>query len=188
MPNPLLDLNQLVSHIALYNNQNAYMQLFKLLFPTLFKFSFCLLKSRELAEEVASDVMIALWRNREKLHQVENVKVYAFVIARNLSLNTLNKYAKHKLISIDDIEVEVFLDTLTPEQILINAELKNELEVAIQSLPNRCKLVFKLIKEDGLSYKETASILNISTKTVDAHLVTAVKKLATILKPEFNLA
>jgi len=124
---------------------------------------------------------------RLKLLEVENIKVYAFVIARNLSLNILNKNAKQSMVSIEDIEIEVFLDNLTPEQIFINEELGKKLEIAIQALPNRCKLVFKLIKEEGLSYKDTATILNISTKTVDAHLVTAIKKLTTILKSEFNL-
>lgn len=187
MPKHLPDLNQLISHISLYDSEHSYEQLFKGLFPSLYRFSYCLLKSKELAEEVASDVMITLWRNRKKLSEVENIKVYAFVIARNLSLNILNKHAKQDLISLDDIEVDVVLDTLNPEQLLINDELKKKLEMATQTLPSRCKLVFKLVKEDGLSYKETADILNISTKTVDAHLVTAVRKLTAILKVEFNL-
>jgi len=187
MPKHLPDLNSLISHIALYNNENAYEKLFKSLFPSLYRFCFCLLKSRELAEEVASDVMITLWRNREKLSEVRNIKVYAFVIARNLSLNVLNKHSKQEWVSLDDIEFEIILDNLNPEQMLINDELKRKLEVATEKLPSQCKLVFKLIKEDGLSYKETASILNISPKTVDAHLVTAIKKMSTVLKAEFNL-
>lgn len=181
------DLNNLISHIALYNSESSYEQLFKVLFPSLYRFSYCLLKSRELSEEVASDVMITLWKNRKKLLEVKNVRVYAFVIARNLSLNALNKQARQELVSIDDIQVEVALDSLNPEQLLINGELKKKLELATRSLPGKCQLVFKLIKEDGLSYKETADILNISVKTVDAHLVTAVKKLTTILKMELNL-
>ena len=187
MSNHLPDLNHLVSQIALDNNQHAYKQLFKSLFPSVFRFSFTLLNSRELAEEIASDVMFVLWKSRLKLMEIENIKVYAFVIARNLSLNALNKNSRQVLVSIEDIEIEVFLDNLTPEQIFINDELGKKLEIAIQTLPNRCKLVFKLIKEEGLSYKDTATILNISTKTVDAHLVTAIKKLTAILKTEFNL-
>ena len=187
MSNQLPDLNHLVSQIALHNSQHAYKQLFKLLFPSLFRFSFTLLNSRELAEEIASDVMFVLWKSRLKLLEIENIKVYAFVIARNLSLNVLNKNSKQILVSIEDIEIEVFLDNLTPEQIFINDELGKKLEIAIQSLPSRCKLVFKLIKEEGLSYKDTATILNISTKTVDAHLVTAIKKLTAVLRTEFNL-
>ena len=187
MSNHLPDLNHLVSQIALDNNQHAYKQLFKSLFPSVFRFSFTLLNSKELAEEIASDVMFVLWKSRLKLMEIENIKVYAFVIARNLSLNALNKNSRQVLVSIEDIEIEVFLDNLTPEQIFINDELGKKLEIAIQTLPNRCKLVFKLIKEEGLSYKDTATILNISTKTVDAHLVTAIKKLTAILKTEFNL-
>ena len=187
MPKHLPDLNSLISHIALYNSENAYEELFKSLFPSLHRFCFFLLKSKELAEEVASDVMIALWKNREKLTEVKNIRVYAFVIARNLSLNSLNRYSKQEWISLDDIDFEIILDNLNPEQILINDELKRKLEMATERLPNQCKLVFKLIKEDGLSYKETASILNISTKTVDAHLVSAIKRMTTVLKTEFNL-
>lgn len=187
MSKPLSDLNDLISHIVVYNSQSAYKQLFKLLFPLLYRFSYCLVKSRELAEEVASDVMITIWRNRHKLNDIQNIKVYAFVIARNLSLNILNKNINRKFVSLDDIEIDLTINGLNPEELLINEELKHKLEQATQSLPNRCKLVFKLIKEDGLSYKETAAILNISTKTVDAHLVTAVKKLTAILKVEFKL-
>jgi RNA polymerase sigma-70 factor (family 1) len=187
MPKSLPDLNDLKSHVALYDSESAYQQLFKCLFPFLYRFCFCILKSKELAEEAASDVMITLWRNRLKLTAVNNIKVYAFVIAKNVSLNIINRNNKQTLISLDDIQIDVLLDALNPEQLLINDELKRKLEFATQSLPNQCKLVFKLIKEDGLSYKETATILNISTKTVDAHLVNAVKKLTAILKTEFNL-
>lgn len=182
------ELHQLIHHVALYNSHQAYKQLFTSLFPSLFSFSLCLVKSRELAEEVASDVMITIWRNREKLTEIENIKVYALVIAKNMSLNILAKNSRYQLLCIEDVEVELRPDTQTPEQILIDDELRVKLEEATQALPNRCKLVFKLIKQDGLSYKEAAAVLNISTKTVDAHLVTALKKLSSILKIEFNLA
>lgn len=183
----LPNLNELKSLIALYDSEYAYEQLYHFLFPSLKRFCYCLLKSRELAEEAASDVMITLWRKREKLMEVDNIKVYAFVIAKNLSLNILSKSSKQEIVSIDDIQLETNLDNLDPEQILINDELKLQLEQATRQLPNRCQLVFKLIKEDGLSYKEVAGILNISVKTVDAHLVTALKKLSSRLKVEYKL-
>jgi RNA polymerase sigma-70 factor (family 1) len=187
MSTPLPNLAELISHITLYNNQNAYRQLFRILYPPVYRFCYYLLKSRELAEETANDVMITLWRNRQKLSEIHNIRVYSFVIARNLSMNVLNRGIKNQMLSLDDIKVDIILDTPNPEQLLINDELKTKLENATNVLPSRCKLVFKLIKEDGLSYRETAEILNISIKTVDAHLVTAVKKLTTILKKEFRL-
>ncbi|MCW3111195.1 MAG: hypothetical protein JWQ09_5701, partial [Segetibacter sp.] len=169
-------------NIAIYNSETSYKEMFGLLFNSLFRFSFCMLKSRELAEEVASDVMFKLWQKRMELLQVENVQVYALVIARNLSFNLLRNNASSRVVSLDDINVEIDAEIINPEQILINAQNKAKLENAINVLPTRCKLVFKLIKEEGLSYKEVAEVLNISPKTVDAHLVTAMKKLSEALK------
>ncbi len=188
MYNKLPDLTTLVNTIALCDSHSAYKRLFTILFPALYRFSFCLVKSKEEAEEVASDVMINLWRDRDKLPKIANIRVYAFVIARNMSLNVLKKRLNKEIVFLDEIEVDILLNAPNPEQILINDELKQTLEKAVQALPAKCKLVFKLIKEEGLSYKETAEILKISIKTVDAHLVSAIKKLTISLKKEFNLA
>ena len=140
-----------------------------------------------MADEVASDVMMKLWRIRNKIDVIENIKVYAFVMARNMSLNLIKSLSKNKTLSLEEIEVELIADSYSPEQILITEDLRKRLDEVIQELPNRNKLVYKLVKEDGLSYKETAEILGISSKTVDAHLVAAVKKITSILKLEFNL-
>lgn len=187
MPAPLPDLNVLMSHIALYDSEHAYKQLFKILFPALYRFSYCLLKSRPAAEEVASDVLINLWKNRHRLIEVREVRVYAFVMARNLSLNVLNRKQGKACVSLDDLSSDIEFNAMNPEQLLINGELRQRLDGATGRLPIKCKLVFKLIKEDGLSYKETADVLKISVKTVDAHLVNAVKKLTAILQAEFKL-
>jgi RNA polymerase sigma-70 factor (ECF subfamily) len=48
----------------------------------------------------------------------------------------------------------------------------------VNALPPRCKLVFQLVREDGLPYKEVAEILNISIKTIDNQLAIAVRKIS----------
>ncbi|MBW4889237.1 sigma-70 family RNA polymerase sigma factor [Mucilaginibacter sp. HMF5004] len=181
------EIDYLVNEIAVNNSEQAYKRLFTLLFARLNRFAYSILKCNELAEEVASDVMITIWRNRGNLLSIQNITVYAFVVAKNKSLNMLKQNNQAKLISIDDIEFDVSFDNLTPEQILINGELKKKIEGAVQSLPPKCKSVFKLIKEDGLSYKEVAEILNISIKTVDAQMVTATRKICLIVRAEYNL-
>lgn len=178
----------LIDSMAKRNCETSYRRLFTILFGPLTRFSLCFLKSRQLAEETASDVMLVLWQRRVELTAVKNVRSYAFITARNLSLNTLKKDSSRKFTSLDDLDVNVHLNIRTPEQLLINDELRKRLEETINTLPEKGKLVFKLIKEDGFSYKEVAEILNISVKTVDAHLVASIKKLMVILKDEFNLA
>jgi len=168
--------------MALHNNEDSYKQLFQLLFTSLFRLSFAMLKNREQAEEIASDVMFRLWQNRIELSEIDNIKVYALTIARNMSLNLLKVNRRVKIISVDDIHLEKTDTDLAPDQILINHQTQQLLLESILALPTRCKIVFKLIKEEGLSYKEVAEVLHISPKTVDAHLVTAMKKLSEALK------
>ena len=55
--------------------------------------------------------------------------------------------------------------------------MRNRIQHAVNQLPPRCKIIFKLIKEDGLKYREVAEILNLSVKTVDNQLATALRKI-----------
>ncbi|MES3018308.1 MAG: sigma-70 family RNA polymerase sigma factor [Bacteroidota bacterium] len=169
------------------SSETAYEELFNLLYHPIRKFALCMLHSNEEAEEVAEDVLITLWRKRKTLSEINNVHVYALIIAKNISLNILKKNSRNKTSSIDEIDVSFFFDSSTPEQIIIDNELKERLENAIQSLPPKCQLVFKLAKENNLSYREIGEVLSISVRTVDAHLVTANQKLAKIFKEEFQL-
>jgi RNA polymerase sigma factor (sigma-70 family) len=56
----------------------------------------------------------------------------------------------------------------------------------VEALPPRCKMIFKLIREDGLKYKEVSDILNISVNTIDVQIAIAIKKIALALKPDFD--
>lgn len=181
------ELPEIVERLADFSSESAYEELFNLLYHPLKKFAFCLLHSNEEAEEVAEDVLITLWTKRRTLSEIKNLQVYTFIMAKNLSLNMLKKNSKSKTLSLDEIDVSFFFDSSTPEQIIIDNELKRRLESAIQSLPPKCQLVFKLAKENNFSYREIGEILSISVKTVDAHLVAATQKLAKIFKEEFQI-
>jgi len=182
------DINRLFSAIVKESSQAAYKALFEALFPSLFRFAHCLLHCREQAEEVASDVMIRLWQGRNELSAVENIKVYALVMTRNLSLNLIKKNARTRIISLEDLGPETPQHEPTPEQLMVNAQVRSTLQYAIRNLPARTRLVFRLIKEEGLTYKQASELLNISVRTVDAHLVSAMKKLIQALKVKFDRA
>lgn len=181
------ELPDIVGRLAASGTERVYRELFNLLYLPAKKFAFCLLHSNEEAEEVAEDVMLTLWKNRKTLYAINNVHVYALVITKNLSLNILKKKSRNKTSSLDDVDINFYFDSSSPEQIIIDNELKRRLENAIQSLPPKCQLVFKLAKENNLSYRQIGEILSISVKTVDAHLVAANLKLAKIFKAEFQI-
>jgi RNA polymerase sigma factor (sigma-70 family) len=60
---------------------------------------------------------------------------------------------------------------------MISGEAIQRINIAINELPPKCRLVFKLVKEDGLKYREVAELLQISLKTVENQIGIALKKI-----------
>lgn len=180
-------LKVLVREIAVEGSRRAYQQIFDLLFLPLMNFARPIVGSRETAEEIASDVLLMVWEQRDQLTGVANIRYYAFVAAKNRALNARKKKGLN-IVSLDEIDFDIELDKSNPEAIFLHGELTSQLDYAIAKLPRQCKLVFKLVREEGFSYQETADMLSISTRTVNAHLVHATKRLAGVLKKDFRLS
>jgi RNA polymerase sigma-70 factor (ECF subfamily) len=64
-----------------------------------------------------------------------------------------------------------------PESDLAFRELQHRLNIIISILPEQCRQVFRMVREDGLKYKEVAEILQISPRTVETQLFRAIKKI-----------
>jgi RNA polymerase sigma-70 factor (ECF subfamily) len=171
------DLRKLINKIAIYDDALAYKELFMLYHSRLINFSFSIIQSRELAEEVVSDVFLKIWNNRSTLARVENFHLYIYICTKNLSINGLLKNRREKTFSIDEMVVEMQSIHMDPHQLMITSEMYKRLQLAINELPPKCRLIFKLIKEDGLKYKEVAELLNLSVKTIENQMTIAIKKL-----------
>ncbi|WP_207535278.1 RNA polymerase sigma-70 factor [Desertivirga arenae] len=177
--------DRLIQAIATEKDELAYKELYQLLYPGVKRFAISYLRDYEQAEELGDDVMISLWRNKNKLSNIRNIKVYVLVLARHRCLDLL-RVKKNRFEQLEDIHIDLQHDENSPENIVLTNELKAKITSAINSLPPQCKLVFHLIREEQLSYKEAAEVLSISVKTVDAHLVSAMKKIGFFLKKEYD--
>lgn len=161
------------------NDTAAFRQLFMLLAESLKNFAFSIVHSREQAEEITEDVFVNLWQARSTLDSINNLQVYLYVAARNTALNYLYKQSgRYPHDFVDLARVEIAATDPDPEQIFISSEMRRRIDEVIQALPPKCKLIFRLAKEDRLRYREIASILNISVKTIDSQLAIALKKIS----------
>lgn len=151
-------------------------------FDRLYKFAFSILHSAEFAEEAVNDVFLNIWQKRSTLKNIASLSGYLFISTKNTSFNYLSKFRKERNTSLDDVLVRFEADELTPETAFFTAEIRSEIEQAINQLPPKTKLVFQMAKVEGMKYKEIADILSISVNTIDNHIATAVKKLSFILK------
>ncbi|MEI7503614.1 MAG: sigma-70 family RNA polymerase sigma factor [Paludibacter sp.] len=128
-------------------------------------------------EELASDVFVSLWTNRQKLADVDDFDSYIFVMAKNRALNHLRK-GKAELIDLDSFQVDAFHNTeTTPESIYISQEEVEILNAAINELPQKTKMAFHLVRENKMKYKDAAEILGVSIKTIEKQVAAAVAKL-----------
>jgi RNA polymerase sigma-70 factor (family 1) len=175
--NKTLMIEDLVSRIANEDDHNAYKQLFQLYHSCLLQFAFSITHSREIAEEIVSDVFLKIWMKRKSLVKIHNKHLYLYVCTKNHSINRLVKEKKNKFFSLDECLVEIHSIYIDPEQLLITAEMVKKVQQAINQLPPRCQLIFKLIKEDELRYKDVAELLGLSIKTVENQMTIALRKM-----------
>ena len=111
-------------------------------------------------------------------------RLYIYSIARHKAISYYRSIHMEQ-IELNELSIDLFIHTeTTPEDDLISKEKINQLNNAIEALPAKCKTAFKLVREDKLKYKEVAAILEISVKTLEAHLATAIKKLREFLRKE----
>jgi len=137
---------------------------------------------RLLCEELASDVFVSIWQNRDSIPDIDNIDNYLFTVAKNKALNHLRS-GKGTTVDLDALDTDAFCFTeTTPESIYISKETAEELNRAINELPFRTRMAFMLVREQKKTYSEAAAILAVSVKTVEKQVAAAVAKLRERLK------
>lgn len=134
----------------------------------------CLFTStkKEIVEELALDIFLNIWANKNMPDIYHSIKAYLFQAARNKCLNELRK--KKQTVSLDELKMEIadtYLMTLERD------ELYNLIQEAVSTLPDRCKEVFQLSRDENLTNKEIANKLDISVKTVEVQITKALRRL-----------
>jgi RNA polymerase sigma-70 factor (family 1) len=182
MIDPKSTIQGLQQRIGRLDDQQAYKELYTSLYACLFGFARTIVQSRESAEEIVSDVFIRLWERRKELEKIENLRVYLYVATRNVAFNYLDKQKRTPTHSFDDLKAEFTSIYFDPEQLLITADMLALIQKAIDQLPPKCKMIFKLTKEDGLKYREVAEVLGLSVKTVENQLAIALEKIGNTVR------
>lgn len=176
------NLPYLIKLISGESNENAFNELMRYYYPGLLSFANSILADRSLAEEVIQDIFVQIWENKKTLPAINNLSNYLY---RAVKYSCFAELAKKKRIHYGDLGDSLLTAyTKTDSKILSEENLKHIAE-AINKLPPRCRLIFRLIKDEGLKYSEVASILDLSVKTVEAQMTIALKALSLSLKTAF---
>jgi RNA polymerase sigma-70 factor, ECF subfamily len=173
--------DQLAVRIKLGDEQ-AFELLFRKFYVRLCAFANKFLNDPEEAKEIVQEVFAKIWEGRDLIDPDDSLKSYIFKITQNLSINKLrrkkveSKYAEiYKFIYCEQFDFSV-------HESLLARELEENIAQAVGNLPGECRKVFELSRTEGLKYREIADNLNISVKTVEAHMSKALRSLRIELK------
>lgn len=176
--NNTAQIKELFDLIRLQDSDVAYKTLFIKLHKPLCQFAYGILKSQQDAQDVVSDVFITLWEKRNDLTDINSPLAYCYTAVKNRSLNILKQQKRQKELDNSEWLVPQNSVYFNPENLMMTEEIIQQIRLTIQNLPARCRLIFKLTKDDGLKYREVAELLNISVKTVEAQMAIAMRRLA----------
>jgi len=152
--------------------RNAFETIFRENWDMVYSISFAMVKSKTIAEDIAQDVFLSLWENRQKISGVQNVKAF---------LNTVTKFTVLKRLRRIKVE-EAFkqyqayrsflnIEFANQEDMLMLKHINNSIQKGISELPPQQQRVFKLSREQGLSHEEIGETIGVSKKTVKDYIV-----------------
>jgi RNA polymerase sigma-70 factor (ECF subfamily) len=160
-------------------DERALGKLFNLLFPRLVRFSVQITRNVEVSEDIVSEVFLLFWQNASKIDSSVHGVNYLYRLVKNKSINALRD-AKMPHITLDELGQDLVVQSSL--NALESSELEAMLQHEIAMLPERCRSIFLMVKEDGLKYKEVAMLLDVSPKTVEAQMSIALKRLRHVVE------
>lgn len=138
-----------------------------------------ILKNKNVAEDIVQEVMLEIWRMKDQINVSSSMEAYLKRACRNKSLN----YIRSQKMNFEDIDAaeDLSSDYINVEDALAIENLQDKINEGINSLPEKCRLVFTLSRVEGLSYQEIADQLDISVKTVENQISKALRILREIV-------
>lgn len=151
--------------------ESLYLQYRQLVYTGVWK----LMKCHDTSQEILQDVFVKVWQNRAKIDTSKSFRAYLYTISQS------TVYDYFRRIASDQAKVNQFsknysaIKTNEIEEQIAFTEVQQHLDTILESMPERCRQVFVLCKIEGRSYDEVAKLLNISTATINNHIVKATR-------------
>ncbi|MFD2287875.1 RNA polymerase sigma-70 factor [Pedobacter petrophilus] len=175
--------DELLLSMSANGDISAFSELYDRYWKALLAKAFARLKNKEDAEEVVQELFISIWHRRQKIQLLFTFKTYVFASLRYEILSFIAKQ-KHRRNDISLEGSENFDLWIQDEEFhsLEMKELQSQINVVIDKLPEKCRLIFKMSRNEGLSAKNIASELKISHRTVETQISKAIR----VLKSSFK--
>jgi RNA polymerase sigma-70 factor (ECF subfamily) len=162
------------------DSEAAFTQIYYQYWKLLFAVAVNKLDNTSDAEEIVQEVFADLWRRRHEIRIEQSLKAYLATAVKFQVYTLMAK--KHRDATRQEGSPTPDNWALSPDEEFRQKELQEQLYQVTQELPDKCRLVYQLSREAGMSNKEIAAILDISEKTVENQMTKALKRLRTVFR------
>lgn len=157
------------------DEEKAFEKLFFKYYEALCRFAFRYVGSMDIAEEFVQEVFAKIWEIRKELTPSVNIRSYLYTATKNQALD----YLKHEDVIQkyeQEVELRLYDEVYEMEEKFSSKEhFIQAAQNAIEELPDHTRHIYKMSRNDGLTYREIASVLDISIKTVESHISKALR-------------
>ncbi|WP_010134505.1 RNA polymerase sigma factor [Ochrovirga pacifica] len=152
-------------------NEKAYLSLIEEYYQKMFVYALSLAKEQALAEDLVQNIFMKLWEQRTRLVIKDSLQSFLYKSVYNDFVNHYKK--KQTSVKLDQLYLQTLNQFTEDERSTETEDRLLWMKKAIDTLPNKCKQVFLLSKQEGLTNAEIAAYLKISIKSVEAHITNA---------------
>jgi len=163
-----------ISRRLTQSDRDAFRELFELLHVTLIRFCWRFTQDEEISRDIVQDAFVTLWEKRTTLDPEKSLLAYMYTMVRNKSINSIRDSHYSDGLDANDVLIETGPE---PDEQVNLGMLEEKVKQWIDSLPPRRRQAFKLSRFEGLSHAEIAEVMNLNPRTVNAHLLLALRDL-----------
>lgn len=156
--------------------KDAFYEIYNRYWEKLFVVAGYRLENPQEAEEVVQDVMLNLWRRRQVIQVGYSLATYLAAAVKYEVIDRLAERKRLRQFQESAVKTLSAIDRST-EDLLEFSALQDRLAALVKALPQQCRLVFTLSRENGMSQREIAAHLQISENTVESHIKKALKRI-----------
>lgn len=162
------------------SDAKAFEEIYRLFHQKIYNFILRYVQDKADAQELTQLFFVRLWVKRNRLSSIKPLESQVYIIARNLVIDEFRKKARANKLKAQ-LKLNVESSRNITEQAVLYSDLREHLENVIETLPEKRKVIFKLNRQKGLTYREIAEKLSISQKTVEAQMSRALQRIRTKL-------
>lgn len=172
------DSVQTLAKRIVLSDDSAFDQLFRLMYNDLVRYGMTFTKDKDKSCSLVQDVFIKLWQIRSQIDENKSLKAYLYQMVRNKALNLIRD-TQREVSGLELVDLQDYSYTDDDESVEQEAtrELSEKLHEWVEKLPDRQREAFELSRFEGLDHDEIAHVMHVSARTVNNHIVAALKQL-----------